>query len=70
MLKRIGSHSDSMVLALVLWLCTLPLAWLIVVPLFGLKAAGVFALVLFFLMLAICWGICSWKVFQDRAHRS
>ncbi len=24
MLKRIGSHSDSMVLALVLWLCTLP----------------------------------------------
>lgn len=70
MLKRLGAHSDSMLLALVVWLCSLPLVLLIVAPLLGLKAAGIVALLLFFVALAICWGICSWRVFQDRAHRS
>jgi hypothetical protein len=68
MLKRLGSHSDSMLLALALWLCSLPLALFIVAPLLGLQAAGIAALVLFFAALAICWGMCSWKVFQDRDH--
>jgi len=40
MFKQLGSHSDSMLLALVVWLCSLPLAVLIVAPLFGLKVAG------------------------------
>jgi len=61
MLKRLGFHSDEMVLALVLWLCSLPLVALIVIPFFGLKAAGVVALALFLVAMAICWGICGWK---------
>ena len=68
MLKRLTSHSDSMVLALVLWLCTLPLALFIIVPLLGLTAAGMVALVLLFAALVLCWGVCSWKVFQGRAR--
>lgn len=68
MLKRLGSHSDSMLLTLVLWLCSLPLALFVVAPLFGLKVAGIAALVLFFAVVAICWSVCSWKVSQDRAR--
>ena len=68
MLKRLGSHSDSMLLALVIWLCSLPLTLFIVAPLFGLTAAGIVALLLIFVVLAICWGVCSWKVIQDRVH--
>ncbi len=70
MFRRLGSHSDSMILALVIWLCSLPLVVFIVAPLFGLKVAGIVVLLLFFAVLAICWGVCSWKVFQDRVHRS
>ena len=70
MLKRLGAHSDSMLLALVVWLCSLPLVLLIFAPLLGLKAAGLVALLLFFATLAICWGVCSWKVFQDRTRGS
>jgi len=68
MLKRLGSHSDSMLLALLIWLCSLPLTAFIVAPLFGLTAAGIVVLLLFFVVLAICWGVCSWKIPQDRAR--
>lgn len=68
MFKRLGSHSDSMLLALVVWLCSLPLILLIVAPLLGLKAAGLAALALFVAVLAICWGVCSWKAFSDRVR--
>lgn len=68
MFKRLGSHSDSMILALAIWLCSLPLVLLIVVPLLGLTAAGIAALVLLLAALALCWGVCSWKVFQDRVR--
>lgn len=68
MFKRLASHSDSMLLALVVWLCSLPLILFIVTPLLGLEAAGVVALVLFFTVLAICWGVCHWKILQNRVH--
>ena len=68
MLKRLGFHFDEMALALVVWLCSLPLVALVVIPLFGLKVAGVVALALFFVVMAVCWGICGWKVFNGQAH--
>ncbi len=68
MLKCLGRHSDSMLLALLIWLCSLPLTVLIVAPLFGLTAAGIVVLLLFFALLTICWGVCSWRVIQDRVH--
>jgi len=64
MFKRLGYHADEMVLAFAVWLCTLPLVGLIVIPIFGLKVAGIIALVLLLLTIAICWGACTWKVFK------
>lgn len=55
----------DMVIALVLWLCSLPLVALIVIPLFGLKIAAITAFVLFLVSVMICWGICGWKVYKD-----
>jgi hypothetical protein len=64
MRKRLGLHSDEMALALALWLCSLPLVALIVIPLFGLNAAGVVALALLFVAMAVCWGACGWQVLK------
>lgn len=64
MLKRLGFHFDEVALALMVWLCTLPLVGLIVIPLFGLKVAGVVALALLVVVVIICWGICSWKIYK------
>lgn len=68
MFKRLISsfHSEDMALTLVLWVCSLPLVALLVIPFFGLKAAAGVALVLFFVAMAACWGICGWKMFQER----
>jgi uncharacterized membrane protein (DUF4010 family) len=58
-------RSEDMALALVLWLCSLPLVGLVVIPFFGLKVAAFVAVVLFFVAMAVCWGICGWKVARD-----
>lgn len=50
---------DTMLLALTLWLCMLPLVAIFVIPWFGLKAAALVALVLLFLTLILCWGVCG-----------
>ena len=41
-----------------------PLVALAVIPLFGLEAAAIVAVVLFFVAVAICWGICGWRFAQ------
>ena len=40
MFKRLGFHSDEMALALTLWLCSLPLVAMLVIPFLGLRVAG------------------------------
>lgn len=62
MLRRFTNHFDDMALAVVIWMCTLPLVGLLILPFFGLKAAAIVAAVLFIAAMAICWGICSWKL--------
>ncbi len=64
-LRRFASHFDEMALALVLWLCTLPLVGLFIMPFFGLKVAVLAAIMLFFVAMIVCWGICSWKIFRS-----
>jgi len=66
MFRRLGFHSDEMALALVVWLCSLPLVALVVIPLFGLKVAGIVAFVLLIVAMAICWGACGWKIVRER----
>lgn len=65
MLRRFASHFDDMALAITIWMCTLPLVGLLVVPFFGLKAGLVAAAALFIAAMVICWGICGWKVFRE-----
>lgn len=59
---RIGL--DDMALAITIWLCTLPLVGLLVIPFFGLQVGLIVAAVLFIVAMAMCWGICSWKIFK------
>ena len=65
MLRRFAGHFDDMALAIIIWMCTLPLVGLLVVPLFGLKVGLVAAAALFITAMVICWGICGWKVFRE-----
>ena len=65
MFRKFSLNFDAMALAMVIWLCTLPLVGLFVMPFFGLKAAAIVAVVLFIAAMAVCWGICGWKVFHD-----
>jgi hypothetical protein len=65
MLKRLTAHFDDMVLATAVWMCSLPLVGLLVIPLLGLKASLVVAAMLFIVIVIVCWGICSWKIFRD-----
>jgi hypothetical protein len=65
MLRKLSLRFDNMVLALVLWLCLLPLVGLLFVPLFGFQTAALVAVALFLVALTICWGICSWKIFES-----
>ena len=53
-----------MSMALGIWLCCLALVFLIVAPFFCWKAAGVGALAILGLLLVICFGICTTKVFK------
>lgn len=50
--------SEVMALALMLWLCCLVIIGLTIVPLFGVKAAAVAAVVSLVALLIICWRIC------------
>ena len=65
MLRRFASHFDDMALAITIWMCTLPLVGLLVVPFFGLKVGLIVAAALFIAAMVICWGICGWKVFRE-----
>ena len=65
MLRRFAGHFDDMALAIIIWMCTLPLVGLLVVPFFGLKVGLVAAAALFIAVIVICWGICGWKVFRE-----
>jgi hypothetical protein len=65
-MKQLRSvHSDQMALTLVLWMCSLPLVAMAVIPLFGLKATAIVSAVLFFVAVAICWGICAWRIAEE-----
>ena len=65
MLEKLKLGMDDMALAIVIWLCTLPLVGLLVVPFFGLKVGLIAAVALFIVAMVICWGICSWKIFKS-----
>ena len=65
MLKRFGIELDDMAVALLIWLCTLPLIGILIIPFFGWQAGLAAAAVLFILAMAVCWGICSWNILRE-----
>ena len=65
MLRRFASRFDDMALAITIWMCTLPLVGLLVIPFFGLKVGLIVAAALFIAAMLVCWGICSWNVFRE-----
>ena len=61
MFRQFASHFDNMVLAIVIWMCSLPLVGLFVFPFFGLKTSLIAAAALLIAILVICRDICAWK---------
>ncbi len=63
-------HRDwdtPLITALLVWLCTLPLIGLVILPVFGLQVAAVVAAGLLLLALLACWALCWWPA--ATAHR-
>jgi hypothetical protein len=69
MLKRLNFDSDDLALAIVLWICSLPLIALIVAPAFGLKIAGLTAVILLSIFLILCWGTFRQRLFKGDAPK-
>ena len=65
MFKRFASHFDEMALAIVIWMCTLPLVGLLILPFFFFFFSLLAAAGLLIGILIICWGICGWKIFRS-----
>ena len=65
MLRKLHFDFGDMALALVLWLCSLPLVAILIVPFLGLKVGAIVAVVLFFVAMAFCWGVCGWKIYKN-----
>jgi uncharacterized membrane protein YqjE len=70
MLEKLNSHSDTMALAIVLWLCSLPLIALLVLPLFGPTVALSTALTLLVVFLVLCWVFCLRHVVDEHIKDS
>jgi len=68
MFKRRLFNSEDLAFALTLWLCTLPLIALILVPAFGLSLGGLTAVVLLAFSLGLCWA-ASTGLFRSRLPR-
>lgn len=58
MREKLKLHADAMAITIVLWLCSLPLIALLILPLFGPAAALWTALALLVVFLVLCWGVC------------
>ena len=63
-LPKLHFDFGDMALALVLWMCSLPLVAILVVPFLGLKIGAMVAVVLFLVAMAFCWGVCGWKIYK------
>ena len=56
----------AMMLTIVLWLCSLVLVGLIIVPLLGWQVAWVVAIGLLIVDLVLCWGVCAYRLVSHR----
>ena len=59
----------TMALTIVLWLCSLVLVALVVVPLLGWQVAWIVAIGLLIVDLALCWGVCAYRLVGHNQHQ-
>jgi len=59
-----GFQLEIMIFTVLLWVCTVPVIGLVVVPWLGVKTAVIIALVLMPVLLAVCWSICGWNIIK------
>lgn len=55
-------HSDEMAVALFVWLCTLPLIAMLILPRYGLGFTSLVAVAVLFVLMIACWGMCGRKL--------
>ncbi len=55
-----------MLTSLLLWLCTLPLVGLLILPWFGARAALMLAGILLVASVTACYGICTWHAVEPK----
>lgn len=71
--RSLWAHQDArsmMLLTLVVWLCSLPVVFLVVTPWLSWQSAGLVALGLLLLLLPVCWAICWFLVVHQQAGRN
>jgi hypothetical protein len=56
-----GERSDTLLLALLAWVCSVPFLLLLAVPFLGWKAGGMLALAWLGLVVAACFAVCAWR---------
>lgn len=55
-----------LILALAVWICSLPIVALLVVPFFGWETGLIVAAILLFIILAFCWSLCMGGLWQAK----
>ena len=54
-------RGDTLLLAFISWVCSVPFLLLLTVPFLGWKAGGVLALAWLGLVVAACFAVCAWR---------
>lgn len=57
-----STHGDTLLLAFVAWLCSLPALLLVAVPLLGWRAGGLLASVWLAVVAAACFAVCVRRI--------
>jgi len=61
-----ADHGAWMMTSLLLWLCTLPIVGLFVLPRLGPQATLIVVIVLFAIFAVVCYGVCAWQTTESR----
>jgi hypothetical protein len=59
-------HTSWMVTSLLLWLCTLPVIGVLILPWLGARVALIVAATLLLASVTACYAICTWRVAEPK----
>jgi hypothetical protein len=61
LLRTHSDHTTSMLTGLLLWLCTLPIVGLLILPWLGTRVAVGVAVSLLIVTVTTCYALCGWR---------